>query len=123
MPNRPRGNKQIRPGLRPRARGRPGPDSVKSLLARSGPVTAPIAAHASRQLGWRQWLDERLPPPFSARVTGVVERAGALVIFTESAGWAVRLRYALAELDTELRRSHPAVRHVTVRVLPRGSPG
>lgn len=123
MPNKPRRDKQIRSALHRGARTRPGADSVKSLLARSGPVMASIADQASRQRAWRKWLEERLPAGLAARVTGVVERDGELVIFTESAGWGVRLRYALAELDAELRRGPPALERVVVRVLPKGSPG
>ncbi len=123
MPNKPRRDKKIRPALRHGARARPGADSVKSVLARPGPVMASIADQASRQLAWRKWLAERLPGGLAARITGIVERDGELVIFTESAGWGVRLRYALAELDSELRRAHPAVERVGVRVLPKGSIG
>jgi hypothetical protein len=52
-------------------------------------------------------------------VSGVVERAENLVIFAESAAWAGRLRYALVELDEEIRRENPAIRSVAVRVMPR----
>ena len=52
-------------------------------------------------------------------MTGVVEKGGELVIFTVSAGWGVRLRYALAELESELRSAHPSIDSVIVRVLPR----
>jgi hypothetical protein len=97
-------------------------DSVKSLLARSGPVLGRIADQAARQNVWRDWLAERIGEPLRARITGVVERDGALVIFTESAGWGVRLRYAMAELEAELRREHPQVSRVLVRVLPGGEP-
>ncbi len=121
MPNKAHRDKKIRPALRRGARARQGADSVKSVLARPGPVMASIADQASRQLAWRKWLDERLPGGLAARVTGIVERGGELVIFTESAGWGVRLRYALAELDAELRRAHASVECVAVRVLPKGS--
>jgi hypothetical protein len=100
------------------ARKRAGTDSVKSLLARSSPVLTSIADQAARQLGWRKWLDERLPAALLRRVTGVVERDGELVLFAESAGWGARLRYALAELEPELRRTHATVERVAVRVLP-----
>ncbi len=123
MPNKPRRDKHIRSGLRRGGGGRAGADSVKTLLTRPGPVLASIADQAARQRIWRQWLAERLPAGLLARVTGVVERDGELVIFTESAGWGVRLRYALAELDSELRHAHPAVARVAVRVLPKGAPG
>lgn len=129
MPNKPRRDKKNR---RVSGRGvaqfRPGPhsvkkaDSVKSLLAHSGPVLGRIAAQAARQSAWRDWLTERIAEPLRARITGIVEREGALVIFTESAGWGVRLRYAVAELEAELRRQHPQVSRVLVRVLPAGEP-
>ena len=69
---------------------------------------------------WREWIAQHVAEPLRARITGVVERDGALVIFTESAGWGVRLRYAMAELEPELRREHPQVSRVLVRVLPAG---
>src|SRR5215469_16360671 len=111
-----RGVAQIRPGMDSVKRV----DSVKSLLARSGPVLGRIADQTARQNVWRDWLAERIGEPLRARITGVVERDGALVIFTESAGWGVRLRYAMAELEAELRREHPQVSRVLVRVLPAG---
>lgn len=127
MPNKPRRNKNDRRGSRRRvAQNRPGadsvkkPDSVKSLLARSGPVLGRIADQAARHDVWREWLTERIGAPLRARITGIVEREGALVIFTESAGWGVRLRYAMAELEPELRRAYPQVARVIVRVLPAG---
>lgn len=127
MPNKLRRDKKNRRASRRAvAQIRPGrdsvkkADSVKSLLARSGPVLGRIAEQAARQGLWREWLAERLGEPLRARITGVVERDGALVIFTESAGWGVRLRYAVAELEAELRQAHPQVSRVLVRVLPAG---
>jgi hypothetical protein len=121
MPNTPRRDKKIRSASRRRvARIRPGADSVKSLLGRGSPVLASIADQASRQRHWRAWLTERLPTTLRGHLTGIVETGGELVIFTASAGWGVRLRYAIAELEGELRAAHPAVECITVRVLPRG---
>lgn len=85
-------------------------------------MLASIADQSGRQTAWRRWLDERLQPPLPARITGVVEREGMLVVFAESASWGVRLRYALAELETELRTTHPEITRVAVRVLPSGRP-
>ncbi|MGH8150907.1 MAG: hypothetical protein ACRETB_13175 [Steroidobacteraceae bacterium] len=82
-------------------------------------MLASIADQAARQAGWRGWLNEHLPS-LVTRITGVVERDGELVLFAESAGWGVRLRYAMAELEPELRRSHPAIVRIAVRVLPGG---
>jgi hypothetical protein len=121
MPKPPRSDKNIRANLRHGARNRRGADSVKGLLARPSPVLASITDQAARQASWRRWLDERLPAPLPARITGIVERDGVLVLYAESAGWGVRLRYALAELEAQLRGAHPAISRITVRVLPRRS--
>jgi hypothetical protein len=119
MPNTPRRNKKIRPAPRGAvARIRPGADSVKSLLGRPNPTLASIADQVSRQRRWREWLHTRLPAALCSRITGIVETGGELVIFTESAGWGVRLRYAMAELESELRSAHPTVESIAVRVLP-----
>jgi hypothetical protein len=42
-----------------------------------------------------------------------------LVIFTESAAWSARVRFAVAEIEVELKRAHPAIAAVAVRVLPK----
>jgi hypothetical protein len=81
-------------------------------------MLASITDQAARQRYWREWLAERLPATLCGRLAGVVETGGELVIFTASAGWGVRLRYALAELEFELRAAHPAIECITVRVLP-----
>jgi len=127
MPNKRGRNKNDRRGSGRRvARNRPGPDSVKkldsvkSLLARSGPVLGRIAEQTAKRDVWREWIAGRLAEALRTRITGIVERDGALVIFTESAGWGVRVRYAMAELEPELRREHPQVARVVVRVLPAG---
>src|SRR5688572_32611424 len=89
--------------------------SVKDLLNRASPVLAPISQQVVRQHDWRRWLETRLPAPIAARMTGVVERDDVLVIFTESAAWSVRLRYAVADLEPELKVSFAAVSRITVR--------
>ena len=50
---------------------------------------------------------------------GVLEREGTLVIFAESAAWSARLRFALAELETQIRAENAAIHSVAVKVLPR----
>ena len=116
MPNRPRRDKKLRPGS-PRSRGGSHrPDSVKDLLGRASPALAAIAEQRARQNTWRAWLDERLPAALLAHVTGLIERDGELVLFTASASWGVRIRYALAELETP-----EGIERILVRVLPRGA--
>ncbi len=97
-------------------------DSVKELLARTTPELRSLATQASHHARWRSWLAGQLPAELMARVTGVVERDGELVIFTESASWGVRLRYVTAELEAQLRTAAPSLTRVVVRVLPKGAP-
>jgi hypothetical protein len=99
--------------------GAPKARSVKDLLNRASPVLAPISQQVVRQHDWRRWLETRLPPLVAARMTGVVERDDVLVIFTESAAWSVRLRYAVADIEPELKMSFPEISRITVRVMPR----
>jgi hypothetical protein len=118
MPNKTGTNKKRRAatGRRPARISRPA-DSVKALLERS-PTLDAIAVQVARQRHWQRWLAEHLPAALLPYVTGVVERDAALVIFAASAAWGVRLRYALAEVEPELRAASPALDRVVVRVLP-----
>ncbi len=93
--------------------------SVKDLLARRAPALMRVTAHAARQHFWSCWLSERLPPEIRARVSGVSESAGKLVIFAETAAWSARLRYAVLELEREMRAADSTLLEVKVRVLPR----
>jgi Dna[CI] antecedent, DciA len=94
--------------------------SVKELLARAVPGLTRVTDQAMRQKFWRDWLAANLPAETAAKISGVADREGTLVIFAESAAWSARLRFALRELERDIRRADPAVSSVIVRVLPRG---
>jgi hypothetical protein len=105
-------------------RSRTGPTStkvhsVKNLLARNLPGLTRVTAQAARQNFWNGWLSERLPAELSPKVSGVTERDGTLVIFAETAAWSARLRYAVLELEREMRAADPELTDIEVRVLPR----
>jgi hypothetical protein len=93
--------------------------SVKELLARRVPALTRVTAQASRQNFWNGWLATHLPPQIRPKVSGVTERDGTLVIFAETAAWSARLRYAILELEGEIRAADPALTDIEVRVLPR----
>jgi len=78
-----------------------------------------LTDQTARQAFWRGWLEKHLPADLMRRLSGVVERDQTLVIFAESAAWSARLRYAIQELEPEIRDCEPAIAHVAVRVLPR----
>ncbi|HEU4624264.1 MAG TPA: DciA family protein [Steroidobacteraceae bacterium] len=106
-------------GLRPVGTSRT-TESVKALLSRSShSALGRVAEQRQSQSNWRTFLSSKLPAALATRVTGAVENAENLVIFAESAAWSARLRYAIAELDADIRRANPAIRSVSVRVLPR----
>jgi hypothetical protein len=93
--------------------------SIKDLLARTVPVLSQAADHSARQAFWRPWLESHLPPELPARITGISERDGSLVVFADCSAWSARLRYALQELAPDIRRAQPGIKEVAVRVMPR----
>ncbi len=121
MPKRGGRNKRggSRNSLRRPAEIRTQPDSVKALLARVSPALTRVTDQAERQSTWRSWLGAHLPEALAARLSGVVEREGTLVLFAESAAWSARLRYAIQEIEAPLRAAHPEIAEIKVRVLPR----
>lgn len=101
------------------APGHSGARSIGDLLNRGTPALSRIGDLSARQAFWRSWLAVRLPAELAGRVSGVVERDGALTLFAESAAWSARLRYALEELGAAVREADPGILEVKVRVLPR----
>jgi hypothetical protein len=93
--------------------------SVKDLLARAVPALTHITQQAARQNFWDHWLTVHLPVELRRRISGVTERNGTLVIFAENAAWSARLRYAVLELEPDMRTANPGLDRIQVRVLPR----
>jgi hypothetical protein len=116
MPNKIKRDKRDNGPMRRRKRR---VDSVKDLLRGPQPALQRLKAQEERQTLWRRWLDEHLHEDARTRICGIVERAGTLVIFASSAAWSARVRFAIAEIEEEIRRAHPAIDKIAVRVLPR----
>jgi hypothetical protein len=93
--------------------------SVKDLLTKKSALLTQVSQHALRQNHWEKWLASHLPEPLAAHVSAVSERSHALVIFAQSAAWAARLRYAIADLEQQIRAHDAALTAIEVRVLPR----
>ena len=120
MPNKIRRDKQRKSPLRNAANPRPARvDSVKALLAQRAPALTRVTDHAVRERFWQRWLAENMSPQLLARISGVSEHDGALVVFAESAAWCARLRFAVAELESAMRTAAPRLTAIEVRVLPR----
>ena len=101
-------------GLRP-----PRVHSVKELLARTVPGLTRVTDEAARRGFWSGWLCRHLPTEIGMRICGVIERDGTLVIFAASAAWCARLRYAVQELEPQIRAAAPQLTAIAVRVQPR----
>lgn len=133
MPNKSRPHKRTVPKPAPRSLSARAPASrprhsgskpqsaysVKDLLARAVPILSQAADQTARQAFWRPWLEARLPPELPPRITGITERDGTLVVFADSPAWSARLRFALQELTSQVRATHPGIEAVIVRVMPR----
>jgi hypothetical protein len=123
MPNMTRRNKRGESRIQHTAASRPSntTDSVKDLLAKLTPTLTRVTDQMDRQTFWRRWLEAHLTAEIAGKLTGVVEREGTLVIFAESAAWSARLRYAVLEIEAQIRAAKPGIAEVSVRVLPRGA--
>jgi hypothetical protein len=115
MPNKVKLNKRGKLRMRRRVRSA---DSVKDLLAGNTPALQRLSQQAARQELWRAWLDEHLQAEAREHISGIVERRDTLVIFTQSAAWSARVRFAVAEIEEILKRAHPTIARIAVRVLP-----
>jgi len=100
------------------------PVSVNTLLSRisqstKGVTLARVAEQRQAQADWRAWLKNRLSAQLDAHVTGAVEREGSLTVFAESAAWSARLRFAVAEIEPQIREENSAITKVIVKVMPK----
>ncbi|MBS0579890.1 MAG: hypothetical protein JSR36_11605 [Proteobacteria bacterium] len=93
--------------------------SVKDLLKERGHILEQVSRQVGRQQFWEAWLRERLEAGLYGRISGIAEQAGRLTVYAESAAWSARLRFAMAELDAEMRAASATLSAVSVRVLPR----
>jgi hypothetical protein len=120
MPKKMSRNKRSNPRMSSRTVPRYSrPDSVKDLLAHKLPGLKRVTDQAVRQSFWNGWLCGHIPAAMRTKISGVAERDGTLVIFAESAAWSARLRYAVHELEGEIRAANPKLTEIEVRVLPR----
>ncbi|HUG72680.1 MAG TPA: hypothetical protein VMK82_04580 [Steroidobacteraceae bacterium] len=91
-----------------------GAAALLQRMTRRAQVVLPGSRQAQGEpVSWLSRLRERLPEEQQAHVTEVLEKAGELVLFADSAAWAGRIRLslpALAEVS--------AGRRITVRLMP-----
>jgi len=119
MPKKMSRDKRRRRSMRSAAAVKTAPiHSVKELLSAVAPALTRVTEQAARANFWSAWLCRHLPTVLSARISGVIERDDTLVIFAISAAWSARLRFALQELEPQLRAASPGLAAISVRVRP-----
>jgi hypothetical protein len=106
----------------PAPRAGSAPRSIGDLLTRS---RAPALRRVGTQpFDWIGFLSEELIPDLSSRITTTEwAEGGRLVIYTESAVWCTRLRYALAEALPAIQGRRPEIRRIEVRIAPERASG
>jgi hypothetical protein len=111
MPNKPPRNKQA-------VRNKDTPRSAASLLQRMSAqrgLNIPSKQELAAPEGARERLRNLLPELLALHLLEVRERPGEMVLFTDSAVWAGRLKLAVAALPAPAGDPR-----IMVRVMPRG---
>lgn len=117
MPKRPSRNKQsIRPGGKPATAG----DLISARL----PALVQRALSAPETSEWQVAVMKALGPSLANKVNRCTLDSGRITVVAESPAWAARMRFALAEVEPQLRSLTPDFRELLVRVRPsrRGPP-
>lgn len=98
------------------------PKPVAKLLR-----TQPQLALLERAIRERQALLEQvhriLPSEMAAHCTSACLDKGAMHLLCDSPTWASRLRYMVPQLLSELRRQHPGLANIQVRIAQKGTTG
>jgi hypothetical protein len=91
---------------------------------RSGRVAGSVETAMKQGAGdiaaLRERLIAQLPETLRQQVVNVVLKPGELVVFTESAAWAARLKLAIAETPPVLLPELQIADRITVRLMPTG---
>jgi len=68
---------------------------------------------------WHVAVMKALGPDLANKVNRCTLDSGRITVIAESAAWAARMRFALAEVEPELLAVTPGIRELVVRVRPR----
>lgn len=118
MPNKPLYDKKKRRRLTAtRTKYLTKPKSINDLLSNSVLLREQSRTFAPQE-AWRDWLRQQLPAQLASHLNSVALKAGQLQVFTETAVWSSRLRYALAELEGAITERNGSALRLSVRVKP-----
>src|SRR5687768_6509701 len=115
MPKSPSRDKQ-------RIRQRFSPRSVGDLISARLPTLAQRAPASAETSEWHVAVMLGLGPALANKVNRCSLENGRITVVAESAAWADRMRFALAEIEPRLRQLIPGFRELAVRIRPARSP-
>jgi hypothetical protein len=111
MPKRPFRDKQtVRPGGKPR--------TVGDLMSARLPALAQRAGSAPEESEWHVAVMNALGPELGNKVSRITLNSGKITVNAQSAAWAARMRFQLADLAPRLAEITPEFRELVVRVRP-----
>jgi hypothetical protein len=97
------------------------PRTINELLAIK-PGLRRIAASIPGQQSWADWLRGALAADLAGHIVSAVPKNAELVVFADTAAWAMRLRYALAAMQSDIVARDSAISRTTVRVQMKSAP-
>ena len=113
MPKRPFRDKQtVRPGGKPR--------TVGDLMSARLPALAQRAGTSPEESEWHVAVMNALGPELGNKVSRITLNSGRITVNAQSAAWAARMRFQLADLAPRLAEITPDFRELVVRVRPMG---
>lgn len=109
-----RDKSRIRRGFSPR--------TVGDLISARLPSLVESAPQTSDRSEWHVAVMKALGPELANKVNRCSLASGRVTVVVDSAAWAARMRFALADLDPQLRQLVPGFRELTVRIRPPKTP-
>ena len=111
MPKRPIRDKQtVRPGGKPR--------TVGDLMSARLPALAQRAGSTPEESEWHVAVMKALGPELGVKVTRITLNSGKITVYAQSAAWAARMRFELADEAPRLAEITPEFRELVIRVRP-----
>lgn len=90
------------------------PKSINDLLLNHSKLRE-LGHSFALQEEWLDWLRKMLPESLSLHVSRVESKDGTLRVYTDSANWSARVRYAMVELEAGVTARNGSPLKVSVR--------
>lgn len=95
--------------------------TISDFLVSSGRLSQ-ICNHIKKINGLQIKLAEHLDNPLDKHVTVADYRQKTLVLHTDSAAWAAKLRYSTPDIIAAFKGDLPGIRTVRIKVVPTDTP-